>query len=479
MSNLSELLPAGAGAKSASFVASGTLGSGVTVALKADGTVSVVEETALSVILGTSVSWTSSTISDFTQLAYDSTNNKVVIAYQDKTNNGYGTAVVATVSGTTLTFGTPVVFESASSEYIAPTFDAANGKVVIAYRDRGVNAGVCVVGTVSGTSISFGTPVEFEGGDTLYISSTYDSANGKVVFAFQDTADANSGKCRVGTVSGTSISFGSEQTFDTGSVNATGISYDSASGKVVIAYRDSGNSNYGTAIVGTVSGTSITYGSPIVFDSVNSSYTKAVYDSTNNKTVVTYKIASPAGVYAKVGTVSGTSISFGSRATLTTNSPEYVNSAYDNTAKAVVTSFWDTTAGQGSIQIGTVSGTSISYGSAIQLVSGQSTWNSLVYDANAGKTVIAYADSADADFAAVLQAGGTSTNNTDFIGITDQAIANTATGAVIVQGGVSDKVSSLTIGSDYYVQSDGTLSTTVSSVPAGRALSATSILLEG
>ena len=33
MSNLSELLPAGAGAKSASFVASGTLGSGVTVAL--------------------------------------------------------------------------------------------------------------------------------------------------------------------------------------------------------------------------------------------------------------------------------------------------------------------------------------------------------------------------------------------------------------------------------------------------------------
>jgi hypothetical protein len=39
MSNLSELLPAGAGAKSAEFVASGTLGSGVTVALQSDGTV--------------------------------------------------------------------------------------------------------------------------------------------------------------------------------------------------------------------------------------------------------------------------------------------------------------------------------------------------------------------------------------------------------------------------------------------------------
>ena len=36
---------AGAGAKSADFVASGTLGSGVTVALKADGTVEAVAST--------------------------------------------------------------------------------------------------------------------------------------------------------------------------------------------------------------------------------------------------------------------------------------------------------------------------------------------------------------------------------------------------------------------------------------------------
>ena len=57
-----------------------------------------------------------------------------------------------------------------------------------------------------------------------------------------------------------------------------------------------------------------------------------------------------------------------------------------------------------------------------------------------------------------------SSNYTSFIGITDQAIANTATGAVIVQGGVSDKVTGLTTGSDYYVQANGTLSTTVSSL---------------
>jgi hypothetical protein len=47
----------------------------------------------------------------------------------------------------------------------------------------------------------------------------------------------------------------------------TSIAYDANAQKVVIAYRDGGNSNYGTAIVGTVSGTSISFGTPVVFES--------------------------------------------------------------------------------------------------------------------------------------------------------------------------------------------------------------------
>tara|TARA_R110001592_G_scaffold352220_1_gene649884 strand:+ start:2668 stop:3015 length:348 start_codon:yes stop_codon:yes gene_type:complete len=73
-----------------------------------------------------------------------------------------------------------------------------------------------------------------------------------------------------------------------------------------------------------------------------------------------------------------------------------------------------------------------------------------------------------------------SANYTAFIGITDQAIANGASGKVVVQGGVNSKVVNLTNReSTYYVQSNGTLSTTVTAVPAGRALTNSSILLEG
>ena len=44
MSNLTDLLPAGAGGKQVDFVASGTLSSGQAVVLNSNGTVSVVSE---------------------------------------------------------------------------------------------------------------------------------------------------------------------------------------------------------------------------------------------------------------------------------------------------------------------------------------------------------------------------------------------------------------------------------------------------
>ncbi|MGA1772345.1 MAG: threonine synthase, partial [Flavobacteriaceae bacterium] len=79
--------------------------------------------------------------------------NKVVIAYRDIGNSSYGTAVVGTVSGTSISFGSPVVFESSDSRDVDITFDSTNNKVVIAYRDTlSSHSGTGIVGTVSGTS---------------------------------------------------------------------------------------------------------------------------------------------------------------------------------------------------------------------------------------------------------------------------------------------------------------------------------------
>ena len=73
----------------------------------------------------------------YTSIDFDSTNNKVLIAYRDGGNSYYGTAIVGTVSGTDISFGTATVFESASTQYITTRFDPDTSKFLIVYRDNG------------------------------------------------------------------------------------------------------------------------------------------------------------------------------------------------------------------------------------------------------------------------------------------------------------------------------------------------------
>lgn len=479
MSNLSELLPAGAGAKSADFVASGTLGSGVTVGLNSDGTVSAVS--GVSEGLGTAVNFEAATTTNIAA-TFDSNSNKVVIAYRDEGNSNQGTAIVGTVSGTSISFGTPVVFETGAVYRNAAAFDPTTGKVIIAYQDIGNSQyGTVIVGTVSGTSISFGTPTVFEYAETDYISVAVDS-NSKVAIGFQDAGNYNYAKVIVGLVSGTSVgSFGSVVTIGGSGDSFISVVYDSNADKIVASYVDGGNSNFGTARVGTISGTNITFGTPVVYESYSTGANIAVFDSVSNKIVIAYR-DNGNSYYgtAVVGEVSGTSISFGTPAVFNnTGNTFYISLAFNSNANKTVIAYADmANSGYGTIVVAQVTGTSISFGSEIVFNAAASYYSSTVFDSNSNEVVISYQDVSSGYGKAIVFQNASSTN-TSFIGITDQAIADTATGSVIVQGGVSEKVSGLTTGSDYYVQSDGAISTTVSSVPAGRALSSTSILLEG
>ena len=444
MSNLSELLPAGAGAKSASFVASGTLASGVTVALKTDGTVEAVVETSQSQTLGTPAVFNPA-LSDFTVVAFDSTNNKMVIAYQDGGNSTQGMAVVATVSGTSISFGSEVVFETGTPNKIAATFDSTNSKVVIAYNNNNSSA-KAVVGTVSGTSISFGTPVTFLSVLTRGVAATYDPINNKVVIIYNDSSNNNYCTGIVGTVSGTSISFGTGTSINNTILNdvSVGIAFDSTSNKVVVAWR--GTSNYPNAVVGTVSGTSISFGTANVFKSqaIAGSGLAVVYDTTNNKTVVAVQVEQPLGKGSVfVGTVSGTSISFGTELVFTGNYVYIESGAYDTLAKKVVIVYRDgSNSGRQTIVIGTVSGTSISFETPVVNGTGAAYYSKIAYDSTNSKMVLAYRDAGNSEYgtSVVFQNDSIATNNTDFVGITDEAIANTASGSVIVQGGVGTGV---------------------------------------
>ena len=470
-----------AGGNQVDFVASGTIGDGSTVILNNDGTVSVVAGVDTSV--GTPVLFESGEANDISA-TFDSAAGKVVIAYKDDNNSSYGTAIVGTVSGSSISFGTAVVFNSGRTHNTASTFDSAAGKVVIAYRDFGnANYGTAIVGTVSGTSISFGTEVVFNStGLTYTYSALFDIVAGKVVVSYADGGNSNYGTSIVGTVSGTSISFGTAIVFESASALGLSATFDSTLNKIVIAYPDGGNSSYGTAIVGTVSGTSISFGTAVVFNSAATYYPAATFDSASGKVVIAYQDNGNSNYgTAIVGTVSGTSISFGAEVVFESANTYYLAATFDSNAGKVVIVYQDNggSLDYGTLVVGTVSGTSISFDSPVIFESAAAMTFATTFDSTLNKVVIAYKDLGNLEYGTSVVFTNTTTNNTSFIGISDAAISDTATGSVTIKGGISTNVTGLTPNTDYYVQTDGSLSATVSTVPAGKALSATSILLKG
>ncbi len=454
------------------------------------GKASVFSQTGYGAVpeIGSPTVFESASISYFSA-TYDSTNNKVVIAYRDNGNSYYGTAVVGTVSGTSISFGTPVVFESATTQFTSTVYDSTNNKVVIAYQDNGNSSyGTAVVGTVSGTSISFGTPVVFRSANISYTSAVYDSANGKIVVAYQDGGNSDRGYTSVLTVvSGNSITYGAYRRFSgTGRVDALTTTYDSTNGKVVIAYQDGGNSSYGTAVVATVDGTENTFGSSTIFEYAGTHDLSAAYDSSNQRVVITYKDQgnSWSGT-AIVGTVSGTSISFNGSPAVFASSLNGAAVVYDSSEQKVVIVYGD--AGQpsdyGTVVVGTVSGDSISFGAAT-VFNTATTYASATYDSTNNRTVIPYNNQGNSGYgtAVVFAQRTISTNLTaeNYIGISDGAYSNGQTATVQLIGSVDDAQSSLTPGQKYYVQNDGTLSTTADtpSVLAGTAIASTKLLIK-
>ena len=157
-------------------------------------------------------------------------------------------------------FGSATEFESGTTVHTSTVFDSNSNKVVISYCDAGdSNKGKAIVGTVSSSAISFGTAAEFNAGETDdYISSTFDSNNNTVITVYNDRSNSDYGTVNIGTVSGTSISYGGETVFNAGETNFIGAGFDTNVNRAVIAYQDAGNSSYGTAIVYKGASTNLT-----------------------------------------------------------------------------------------------------------------------------------------------------------------------------------------------------------------------------
>lgn len=183
-----------------------------------------------------------------------------VIAYRDQTDSAKGKVVCGSISGFTPTLGTIVEFDVASADYISISrLDSTH--FVIAYQaDSDGDQGKCRVGSVSGTTITLGTVATFESNSAAYISVCGMDATHFVV-AYYDL-DVDTGKVRGASVSGTTITRGASDQFESSTYKAFHISVCSLSSThFVIAYRRELLSDNGLVICGTLSGNTVSIAS--------------------------------------------------------------------------------------------------------------------------------------------------------------------------------------------------------------------------
>lgn len=219
--------------------------------------------------------------------------DKVIVAYHDSWSPYYGQLRVGELTGTppTISWGSEFTFNNAGAVYIS-TVALSSGEFVVAYADVGNSYyGTTIAGEVSGTTVSFGTESVFNAAKTQHISAAALSAD-RFVAAYQDQGNSSYGTAIVGDVWGTVIKWGSESVFNDAGSGYTSVG-ELSSGEFAVTYADSGNSSYGTSIIGEISGTGILWGTESVFNTDSTTFTSVARLSLGKYLVACRSSSSP------------------------------------------------------------------------------------------------------------------------------------------------------------------------------------------
>jgi hypothetical protein len=228
-----------------------------------------------------------------------------IISYHDYTNNGLY-AVIASLSGTTITYGTPVLIKSNFTPYGSTVVALTASTALIVYEENTGNYLAARVLTISGTSISVGSEV------TNGVVSQYPSL---VPLTSTTALCVYSGRAVVISVSGTTPSFGSV-VLATGGVNSS-IVVSALSSTSAVMIRDNPSSgNAPTINVMTISGTTITMGSNYQIESTgvsNSNGFTGIAATSSTGAIAVWMSAAGSNLTRAVAmTISGTTPTFGS-----------------------------------------------------------------------------------------------------------------------------------------------------------------------
>jgi hypothetical protein len=505
------------------YTASGSITAGKPLILNADNTVSQVATTtssdvAISNTTGAGIVDSSSSEKQAFNF-YCSAQNTFVAGYI--ASNGYPTIVAYTVATDgSVTSGTPVALKSIGS-YTIDGILTSGSTVVFTYGNNSGDPtyGYIRAGTLSGTTFTLGTELEVSSASNyynyMYCSLGYDSNAdaGLVTYSYNSTETIASAsiKSKVFTLSGTTITLGSETAIDTttgkfgnftwgyygvGSCLKTVFDPDNNLIVSIRSYPTGQGTESVDAYVGTITGgstRSVSWGAKQTIkantagsDGTNQpKYVKqigAIYDTINNRLLIGNVDDNSSNLVANWKTdISNCTIN--SNSTITVNSSTEVatfrnypsfafinennsylfvlsaNEYYDNSAYDV---FYKVVPSSTAVTVSTLH--TSNFGSKY---TGGIAYNST--DKTTGYLTYWYANSTDFTYDLVVRSGGFSTNvnltNDNYFGIASTTASTTEPVGVNRAGSFNNDQTGMTAGKDYYAKNDGTIVERTSTIP--------------
>ena len=478
-------------------IASGTIPANRALCVHSDGKVGLITGTTFTWSLLQALGASAPNLSgnNHIQIAYGG--GKVFVIARDYAGgSNLGKCIVGTpnAGNLTVTWGSWTQFEASITNYVRVVYDSNAEKFVIAYSRS--SATKTRVATVSGTSITYGTEVEIINANPESIEGCFDPDNNKVIWVYK--TGTNIPYARVGTVSGTSISLGTQLTLSgSGSNGPVATCYDTKNNKVIIVVGyDASYSNNGYAYICTITGTDISNAAAgIVNYNYQHSRLNLLYDEDRERYVFAGFNGNNSQWEALVGKyVSASSITWGEVNLIdkyTSNTGTYNSLAYDPYAK-VYALLYNNTSGdlvkysRGTINpIGSTDPETMTWTAPKQIFKGS--YGSLTI-ANIGNSfILAYGAPNPSTYSANYRLEGfrNSTlayDGDNYIGYSADAYTDGQTATVQIVGNVSTQVG-LTPGLKYYIQGDGGLVSYIdpnfpTSTEAGIALDATKLLIK-
>ena len=392
----------------------------------------------------------SGTIAVEMNVAYSTTNNKFVMAWLQSSSQGIYAAVGTIASNGSITVGSAVQIEGATSglDNGNIAYIPAQNSFVISWTDQsaGAQARAC---QISGTSLSLGSVVTYlshSGGSVLAVDNSVGYSGGSSAILQYGNYYGGGNYARGITVSGTSISLGSQQSLGvTYYRQRKAFVYDSTANKTIIGY---GNGSEYRFRLGTMSGNSLSLGSTGTLSKNLNVKNNGAHDVVTDKNAFVFQNNTDSNTQSLVITVSGTSISLG--ATTVISDTQYTESGCITDGGGtvfIVMSAPYTGSGVAPVYMSTsITGTTLSAGVATtpdpsSLATGL---GQPFYDDNSGFFGIFYTHSGTA-YARAISSGGIGA----WIGIAAENISNGSTGKITVVGGINESQTGLVTGAYY------------------------------